>query len=154
MAFHGCLAYVVGWALQKTSVNSDLALFVAAMSVTLSSGLVSRWTGRQAIGNTVAGLYVLVPGAYMVSQLFTSGSLNFLGYIVIRSAIIGLGAWAGTILCSPTVLGANNGLVHMLKKYQSKSSHHTSHIGNSLMAEPAERNRRVRQNGTGAMLYF
>ena len=77
----------------------------------------SRFNGRQAIGNTMAGLYVLVPGAYAFTSFFDEaapftddGSMftsDILGTIITRAIIIGLGAWTGTLLCSPTVLGTN-----------------------------------------------
>jgi len=78
MAYYGVLAYMVTWAC-KTKLSSDVTLFLAAMCVTLSAGLVSRFTGRQAMGNTVAGLYVLSPGAYLVNELIDALSLNFWG---------------------------------------------------------------------------
>ena len=155
MALHGILAYLVSWALGYTVLHPDLALFVAALSVTLSSGLVSRVSGRQALGNSVAGLYVLVPGAYMVEKLFTSGSIDFMGEITVRSAIIGLGAWTGTILCSPTVLGANNGLVHLLKVQRPDATSDAPPFrSTAFSADPPQRDRTVRQNGTGAILFF
>ena len=56
MAFHGMLAFSL------TMVGAPL--FVAALCVTFSSGIFSRFTGREALGNTLAGLYALVPGTY------------------------------------------------------------------------------------------
>jgi uncharacterized membrane protein YjjB (DUF3815 family) len=84
--------------------------FFAAMCVTFSAGIISRFTGRGALGNTVAGLYALVPGAYMVRGMFAATASSFLEKVVIESATIGLGAWTGTILCSPTILGKSSGL--------------------------------------------
>jgi len=64
------------------------------------------------VANTVAAIYALVPGAYLVTALLTTGSLDnsFLTNIIQRSVIIGLGAWTGSILCSPTLLGTPGGL--------------------------------------------
>ena len=56
MAFHGILAFSL------TMVGAPL--FVAALCVTFSAGIFSRFTGREALGNTLAGLYALVPGTY------------------------------------------------------------------------------------------
>jgi uncharacterized membrane protein YjjP (DUF1212 family) len=105
MTFHGILAYVITWACNKGDINPQVALFLAAFGVTFSSGLVSRFTGRQAMGNTIAGLYVLVPGAYLVNALFSRISFDFVGPVIVNAAIIGTGAWAGTIFCSPTIVG-------------------------------------------------
>ena len=105
MAFHGILAFLITWACNRGKVNPQIALFVAAFGVTFSSGLVSRFTGRQAMGNTIAGLFVLVPGAYLVNALFADLSFNFLGPVIVNAAIIGTGAWTGTIFCSPTIVG-------------------------------------------------
>jgi len=53
----------------------------------------------------VAGLYVLLPGAYLVDEVFKNRVEGFLSAIILRASIIGVGAWAGTVLCSPTLLG-------------------------------------------------
>ena len=70
------------------------------------------FTGRQAVGNTVAGIYMLLPGAYLVTSI-SSGNLDasFFTDIIFRSIIIGIGGWTGTILCSPTLLGTTRGLL-------------------------------------------
>lgn len=139
MAYHGCLAYSISWACASTDMNSDFSLFLAAMSVTLSAGLISRFTGRQAMGNTVAGLYVLLPGAYLVNSFFESMNLEFLGTVFFSAAIIGTGAWTGTILCSPTILGTTAGLI----KRQTG-------IGSAAERHPSVREER----GVGTMLFF
>ena len=51
MAFHGILAFTLNWL--------GAPMFLAAMSVTFSAGVISRFTGREALGNTLAGLYAL-----------------------------------------------------------------------------------------------
>jgi uncharacterized membrane protein YjjP (DUF1212 family) len=111
MAFHGILAYVVNWSMARASLNEDFNNFVASASVTLSAGIISRFTGRQAMGNTVAGIYVLLPGAYLVNALYTSETEDFFTDIIFRAVIIGIGAWTGTMLCSPTLLGTTRGLL-------------------------------------------
>ena len=70
------------------------------------------FTGRQAVANTVAGMYTLLPGAYLVSSVY-SGSLDsdFFTDIIKTAVIIGIGGWTGTILCSPTLLGTTRGLM-------------------------------------------
>lgn len=81
MACHGVLGWMVS--LQFKNVSSDLNNFLAAATVTFSAGVISRFSGRQALGesifhtgiqyfvfvshlcfsgNTLAGLYVLMPG--------------------------------------------------------------------------------------------
>ena len=128
MAFHGILGYSVYYVVEKFA-NSEglLGTFVGALSVTLSAGIVSRFTGRQALGDTVTGLYVLVPGAYLTRGLFEAASTNaisssLLYSIIVNSVVIGLGAWSGTILCSPTILGTNRGLMNYSKSLRTKDS--------------------------------
>jgi uncharacterized membrane protein YjjP (DUF1212 family) len=112
MAFHGSLAFVINYWLEKGGVNGNVNLFCAATVVTFSAGAISRFTGRQAVGNTVAGIYVLVPGAYLArSLLFGVETLNAFSEVCVRGIIIGLGCWTGSILCSPTVLGTTRTLL-------------------------------------------
>ena len=70
----------------------------------------------------MTGLYVLLPGSYLARGLFsTAGNKsldgNLLMAIVFMAVTIGLGGWTGTMLCSPTILGTNNGL---LKNFMNK----------------------------------
>jgi len=102
MMFHGMLAFL----LNMVGVPS----FAAAMCVTFSAGIMSRFTGREALGNTLAGLYALVPGVYMVRGMLSATTSSFLESVVTEAAAIGLGAWTGTILCSPTILGKSSGM--------------------------------------------
>ena len=80
MAAHGVLGYIVSWQFSKTStgVNTNVCNFLAAMAVTFSAGLLSRFTGRQALGNTVAGIYVLLPGVSAASLLVFCASVGCL----------------------------------------------------------------------------
>jgi len=112
MAYHGVLGYAISYGLTQLKVSSSLNNFVSASAISLSAGIISRFTGRQAVGNTVAGLYVLLPGAYLVKSLY-SDSINgaFFTDIVQKAVIIGIGAWTGSILCSPTLLGTTRGLM-------------------------------------------
>jgi len=138
MAFHGVLGYTVSWAIAQGSLSSNFNNFMAALIVTFSAGIVSRFTGRQALGNTVSGLYVLLPGAYLVNEVFANKMSGFLESIILRAVIIGLGSWTGTLLCSPTLFGTNRGLLQ-----QSGSFRGSSHA------------RRKRKTGNkGAMLFF
>ncbi|CAB9501987.1 pheromone-regulated membrane protein [Seminavis robusta] len=102
MAFHGMLAMSLSWA--------GAPLFLTAATVTFSAGIISRFTGRQALGNTLAGLYALVPGTYMMGALLSPNKAGFLESVLIKAIMIGLGGWTGTILCSPTILGKSSGL--------------------------------------------
>lgn len=130
MGMHGVIGYCVYFGMAKAQTDEYLSNFTAAFAVTLSAGIVSRFTGRQALGNTLAGLYVLLPGAYLVKALFTSENEEFVGPMIINAMVIGLGAWTGTLLCSPTLLGTTRG---MLYHNQPQKKHKT---------------------GQGAMLYF
>jgi len=100
MAFHGILAFCLNWA--------GAPLFVAAMCVTFSAGIISRFTGREALGNTLAGLYALVPGTYMVKALLSPSRVNFVETVLFTAATIGLGGGFGSLLCSPTILGKSS----------------------------------------------
>lgn len=142
MAFHGILAFLITWACNRGNVNAQVALFLAAFGVTFSSGLVSRFTGRQAMGNTIAGLFVLVPGAYLVNALFSDLTFNFIGPVIVNAAIIGTGAWSGTIVCSPTIVGTTAARLRkgaVVSRVFSRHDQHDSHSGNHY---------------TGPMLFF
>lgn len=113
MSFHGSLAVAVNWGLGQGGVNVNINIFVSALIASFCAGVFSRFNGRQAVGNTVAAIYALVPGAYLVRSLLSTkgiGTTFFLD-IVQRGVIIGLGAWTGTILCSPALLGTTQGLI-------------------------------------------
>jgi uncharacterized membrane protein YjjP (DUF1212 family) len=100
MTFHGMLAFCLSWA--------GAPLFVAAMVVTFSAGIVSRFTGKEALGNTLSGLYALVPGTYMVRALLSPSRANFIESVLFAASAIGLGGWTGSLLCSPTILGKSS----------------------------------------------
>ena len=159
MTVHGILGYVISWQFYKAaSSTSHLNNFLAAMCVTFCAGIVSRFTGRQALGNTIAGLYVLLPGAYLVTEVYKDQIEGFLSTIILRAVIIGLGAWTGTILCSPTLLGTNRGLLshqHQqagdLSRVQSNGSFNST---SSISSGWRRRDKSVRKNGAGALLFF
>lgn len=162
MAGHGILGYILSQQFVTSSTTSNASIFVASTIVTFSSGLISRFTGRQALGNTVAGIYVLLPGAYMVSEVYGSSIENFISTVILRSVIIGIGAWTGTILCSPTLLGTNRGFVQpqpgagqgsaMLTSSSSASSIKSTSTGGSNLRW-RRREKTVRKQG-GALLFF
>jgi len=137
MTFHGILANAIIWSLGKAEVNASLINFLAAFAVTTSSSIISRFTGRQSLGNTLVGIMMILPGAYWVSQLFNSVSIDFVGEIYFNSAIIGMGAWAGTIVCAPTMLGTNVGLLRQ-----------DTNLENATRRESI-----IRRMGTGAALF-
>ena len=131
------------------------------MAVTFSAGIISRFTGRQALGNTVAGLYVLLPGAYLVTQVYSDRIDGFLWQIILRAIIIGIGGWTGTILCTPTLLGINKGLMEYTKAVptlvENASTASDNMSSSSSIASGQNFRRRdksVRKNGTGALLFF
>lgn len=113
MGVHGVVAYSANYGMDKAGVNVEINSFVSAMAVSFCAGILSRFTGRQAVGNTSAGMYVLVPGAYMVSSLTSWSTVqsDFFSSIISRAIAIGIGGWTGSILCSPAVLGTTRGLV-------------------------------------------
>ena len=120
--------------------SPDATNFIAAASVTFSSGLCSRFIGRNALANSIAGIYVLLPGAYLVNEIYnTDQAEGFLESIIFRSIIIGIGAWTGTLLCSPTILGSTRGL---LNRFAHGSKDATG------------RDTTVRKSGTGKLLFF
>jgi uncharacterized membrane protein YjjB (DUF3815 family) len=160
MAAHGIAGYVVSWQFYKAAPTGNMNNFLAALVVTFSSGIVSRFTGRQALGSTVAGLYVLLPGAYLVTEVYSDNIATFLTSIILRAVIIGLGAWTGTILCSPTLLGTNLGL--MLRRTNGGDNESLADSGHGSMGSLSmasssswrARDKQVRKNGTGALLFF
>lgn len=124
MAFHGTLAYTIYWAVAEYVGNSAAANFIAAMATTSSAGITSYFTGRQALGDSITGLYALLPGAYLVNGLFEAAKDNvidssLLGNIIVMSVTIGLGGWTGTLLFAPTILGTNR---FKLKKSEKTGS--------------------------------
>mmetsp|Transcript_36110 Transcript_36110/g.44183 ORF Transcript_36110/g.44183 Transcript_36110/m.44183 type:complete len:128 (+) Transcript_36110:3-386(+) len=118
---HGVIAYVMYWAIHMATNNDYLSNFLAAATVTLSAGIISRLSGRQALGNSLSGLYVLVPGAYLIKSLFGAQNTGWIETMAMNCVVIGLGAWTGTLLCSPTILGTTSGL---LQKSSAKRHMH------------------------------
>jgi uncharacterized membrane protein YjjB (DUF3815 family) len=100
MTWHGVFAFGLNWA--------GVPNFWAALCVTLSAGIISRSTGRDALGNTLGGLYALVPGAYMIRILLSPNRVGFIENVLLIAATIGLGGWAGTVLSSPTIMGKSS----------------------------------------------
>lgn len=80
MGFHGILVYGVNFAMSKAGLNANLNNFASACTVTFSAFIMSRFGGHQAVGNTVAGLWVLSPGAYLVKAISTSNADNSFSY--------------------------------------------------------------------------
>lgn len=97
MTFHGILSYLVYYAFTSIPNMEHVGIFVAASAVTASAGIISRVTGRQALGDTVTGLYVLLPGSYLAKGLFKTArdsnviDSNLLTSIVVIAVTIGLG---------------------------------------------------------------
>jgi uncharacterized membrane protein YjjB (DUF3815 family) len=138
MGFHGVLAYLADWAVSHIFESEYLNNFISSMSVTMSAGIISRFTGRQGVGNTVAGIYVLTPGAYLVNTLFSDNmSSVFFTDIILHAVVLGLGAWTGTMLCSPTLLGTTRGLLLALKRpilgAKSGASHRENSKSNAML---------------------
>ena len=106
MSIHGCLAFSISYGLSLTGATNNMNLFIAASAVSFSAGIYSRFNGRQSVGNTVTGIYVLVPGAYLARRFFEGTGPTAYMDVSLRGIIIGLGCWTGYIFCSPTVLGS------------------------------------------------
>lgn len=162
MMAHGVLGYLVSWQFQTAGINTNFNNFLAAMVVTFSAGVLSRFTGRQALGNTVAGIYVLLPGAYLITSVYSDNIEGFLTQIILRAIIIGIGAWTGTILCSPTLLGINRGLMQhssgmpalISGNSQEASVMSVGSIGSGTNFKRRKGRAGVRNNGTGPILFF
>ena len=101
MMFHGMMACT----LHMCGVPS----FASSMCISLLAGIISRFTGRGALGNTLAGLYVFVPGVFMVRGMFSATTMSFLEAVVSEAVVIGLGTWLGTVLCSLSIFGKPSG---------------------------------------------
>jgi len=128
MALHGTMAYSINFGLSSWGVDDNLNNFLSSLVSSFTAGMVSRFTGKQAVANTVAAIYALVPGAYLVTALLTTGSLDnrFLTNIIQRSVIIGLGAWTGSMLCSPTLLGSTGSVLTQQQQLQTFSTSSTT----------------------------
>jgi uncharacterized membrane protein YjjP (DUF1212 family) len=133
MGFHGILGYLVDYAASRGYEDENLNNFVASLFVTMSAGVISRFTGRQAVGNTVAGIFVLLPGAYLVNALYDGDKNSFFANIILRSIVIGIGAWTGTMICSPTLLGTTGGLLLAQKRPRSGARQREKPIANNAM---------------------
>ncbi|CAB9514481.1 pheromone-regulated membrane protein [Seminavis robusta] len=139
LLFTTLISFSLRCGLSKGGASSELNSFVSAAAVAFSAGILSRFTGRQAVGNTSSGMYVLVPGADMVSSMFVTGSFTsaFFTSIISQAIAIGIGGWTGTILCSPTVLGTTRGLL-----WQHKGLKLELQIGGSSRRSKDSRDRR------------
>ena len=130
MTLHGVMSFAISWGLDQATNIGTFKSFFAASIVTFSAGMYSRFSGKHSVANTMAGLYVLVPGAYAVKSYFavanvtTEGTMfttQILATIVTRAVIIGLGAWTGTLCCSPNVLGTTNEWLSFFRRTGTKS---------------------------------
>lgn len=99
MTFHGILSFIVSWAVEQASGESFFGSFIAALTVSTVAGLVSRFTGRQALGDTLTGLYALVPGIYITESFFAGAiqedfeeASTFMLKLVLKAVIIGVGS--------------------------------------------------------------
>lgn len=88
MGLHGVLGFVVYWAVEQASGKTGLATFVAAASVTSAASIVSRFTGRQALGDTVTGLYVVLPGSYLARGLFSAAEDNVIDGKILTNIVV------------------------------------------------------------------
>ncbi|KAG7368197.1 putative threonine/serine exporter [Nitzschia inconspicua] len=123
MAFHGTLGFTINFLLAETNTSGNMNLFIAASVLSFSAGVISRFTGRQSVGNTVCGIYVLVPGAYLTKRFFDGGDPSAFMEVAVRGIIIGLGTWTGSIFCSPTILGSTRTLLFQSQQRFYKSNH-------------------------------
>ena len=111
MMWHGTLAFAVNFAMDKAKVNTNFNLFIASTALAFSASVVSRFTGKQAIANILAGIYVLVPGAYLILNFLDEGDTLAYTEVGIRGIVIGMGIWMGGLICSPMILGTTDALV-------------------------------------------
>lgn len=129
MALHGIIAFGVSWAVEYFSDSGYVGRFVAALTTSTVAGLVSRFTGRQALGDTFTGLYALVPGIYITENIFKfafddkdKSETGLLFGLVLRAVITGVGSWCGTLLCAPTNLGTNSGILSSSKSDETANN--------------------------------
>ncbi|KAI2489819.1 hypothetical protein MHU86_24773 [Fragilaria crotonensis] len=115
MGFHGTLGFATSWALSHAPFG-NLPNFMASVTVTFSAGVFARWTGRHAVGNIVAGIFGLVPGAYLVRGLYSEDYTGFIESTVVRCIMIGIGSWTGILFCSPRFLGKRSILCTCINK--------------------------------------
>jgi len=101
--------------------------------------------------------------AYLVSQVYNDKLEGFLTQIVMRAVIIGIGAWCGTILCSPTLLGINRGLMQgssamptLISGAQDGTdvSLGGNSMGSMVSGANFRRRREKKRGGPGAILFF
>jgi len=123
MTAHGVLAFIVSWAVESATGDGFVGSFVAALTTSTVAGLMSRFTGRQALGDTFTGLYALVPGIYITQGFLTAIDPNgvfdestFFVTLILKAVVIGVGSWCGTLLCAPTNLGTNAGILSSQSK--------------------------------------
>lgn len=97
MLMHGILSYAVCWGVYQAKQNDVISTFVGALSVTASVEILSLSTGRQALRDTLTGIYILLLGAYLTKGFFQAAEQEYtlnadlLFEIVIKAVIIGLG---------------------------------------------------------------
>ena len=118
MALHGTISFAVSFGVERaSSYDGNVASFVAALTTSTVAGLFSRFTGRQALGDTFTGLYALVPGIFITQGFFALGfrqdedETTLFFNLLLKAVVIGVGAWFGTLLCAPTYLGTNAGIL-------------------------------------------
>jgi len=83
-------------------------------------------------------------------------------FFAFPATVIGIGAWTGTILCTPTLLGINKGLMNhgnampTLISGATDATDQSVGSGDSRQSGVNFRRRRNRANGraTGAILFF
>lgn len=95
MVLHGLVSYSLWFGLSKTSLNEASNSFVAALTVSILAGLISRFTGRNSVANISSGLYSLIPGAYLARGILNPNPESTLFVdILLNSILIGLGKQA------------------------------------------------------------
>ena len=87
--------------------RDDVNNFVAAMAVTYLAGIVSRFTGRRALENTISYCRSLRTHAARIYTAHGDDGSGFLTYVRFCAIIISTGSWMETIFCSPMLFGTD-----------------------------------------------
>lgn len=98
--------------------------------------------------------------SYLVTEVYGNRLDGFLWQIILRAIIIGIGGWTGTILCTPTLLGINKGLMDHNKAVPTLVENGSMSDNMSTTSSVASgqhfrrRDKGIRKHGTGALLFF
>ena len=76
MCFHGTLAVGMNRVLSMAGTNPNINNFVLSLVVSFCASVLSRFTGHQTVGISVAAIYAVVPGAYAVRSILSTKTVD------------------------------------------------------------------------------